>query len=73
MQLSGLIESYWTNFAKTGNPNSAGLPEWPQFGVERKYIRFAQDGKVVPLASLRDGPCGVYRARLAASTTSSHN
>ncbi|MGO9095818.1 MAG: carboxylesterase/lipase family protein [Bryobacteraceae bacterium] len=64
IQLSGLMESYWTNFAKTGNPNAAGLPDWPQYGVERKYIRFQQDGKVVPLASLRDGPCGVYRASL---------
>ncbi len=64
IQLADLMESYWTNFAKTGSPNSAGLPDWPQFGVERKYIRFAQDGKVVPLTSLRDGPCGVYRASL---------
>jgi para-nitrobenzyl esterase len=64
IQLADLMESYWTNFAKTGNPNFAGLPEWPQLGGERKYIRFAQDGKVVPLTSLRDGPCGVYRASL---------
>jgi para-nitrobenzyl esterase len=64
IQLSELMESYWTNFAKTGNPNSAGLPEWPQFGVERRFIRFQQDGKVVPLTSLRDGPCGLYRAAL---------
>lgn len=73
IQLSGLMESYWTNFAKTGNPNSAGLPDWPQLGVERKYIRFAQDGKVVPLTSLRDGPCGLYRASLAGRTPSSRD
>jgi para-nitrobenzyl esterase len=71
IQLSDLMESYWTNFAKTGNPNSAGLPEWPEFGVERKYIRFAQDGKVVPSAKLREGPCGVYRDSLAARTATS--
>jgi para-nitrobenzyl esterase len=69
IQLADLMESYWTNFAKTGNPNSAGLPEWPQFGVERKYIRFAQDGKVVPMTSLRDGPCGVYRASVTSRIT----
>ena len=23
--------SYWTNFAKTGNPNGAGLTVWPEF------------------------------------------
>ncbi len=22
---------YWTNFAKTGNPNDVGLPQWPAF------------------------------------------
>ena len=25
--LSDQIEQYWTNFAKTGNPNGAGLPD----------------------------------------------
>lgn len=29
--LSEQMQSYWTNFAKTGNPNSAGLPFWPQY------------------------------------------
>jgi len=30
-QLSNTMIAYWTNFAKTGNPNSAAVPEWPQF------------------------------------------
>lgn len=27
-QLSRIISNYWANFAKTGNPNAEGLPEW---------------------------------------------
>ena len=25
--------SYWTQFAKTGNPNSAGEPLWPPYST----------------------------------------
>lgn len=28
---SRLISNYWVQFAKTGNPNGDGLPEWPVF------------------------------------------
>ena len=29
-ELSGQMFAYWKNFIKTGDPNSAGLPEWKQ-------------------------------------------
>jgi para-nitrobenzyl esterase len=37
-KLSEEMMGYWTNFAKTGDPNGAGLPEWPKYGKEDELI-----------------------------------
>jgi len=48
-QLSGTMETYWTNFARTGDPNSAGMPRWAAWSAgDEAYIDFDESGKAVP-------------------------
>jgi para-nitrobenzyl esterase len=37
------VSSYWTNFAKTGNPNGGGLPNWPAFTEANQQVMDLND------------------------------
>jgi para-nitrobenzyl esterase len=65
LKLADEMESYWTNFAKSGNPNSKGLPHWPGFDQAQAYIEFTQDGRIETAAGLRVAQCNLYREVLA--------
>ncbi len=37
--LGKIIQGYWVNFAKTGNPNGKGLPQWPAFEPGNRKVQ----------------------------------
>jgi para-nitrobenzyl esterase len=37
-EVSNILRTYWTNFAKTGNPNGAGLPLWEASSNREKLL-----------------------------------
>ena len=42
-EVSKIIQAYFVNFVKTGNPNGAGLPEWPVYSAAGNYQRMVID------------------------------
>jgi para-nitrobenzyl esterase len=60
-KIADLMQSYWANFVRAGDPNGEGLPQWPRFAVkDQEYIAFTDDGAVVK-AGLRREFCEVFR------------
>jgi para-nitrobenzyl esterase len=46
-QVSDTMQRYWTNFAKTGDPNGGQLLAWPKFNAtSRAYIQFTDAGPI---------------------------
>ncbi len=47
-ELARIMNTYWTNFAKTGNPNGTGVPVWPLYDTQKEEIMDIElDGKPV--------------------------
>ncbi len=65
--VSELMQQYWTNFAKTGDPNGTSLPQWPRFeSNERRYVEFIPK-RAVEKIDLRRAQCDLLQASAKAS------
>ncbi len=59
-QVSAAMQQYWTNFAKTGDPNGGQLPVWPKFDTSSQaYIQFLDAGPVAK-EGLRRPYCDLF-------------
>ncbi|MFC4593968.1 carboxylesterase/lipase family protein [Sphingobium tyrosinilyticum] len=48
-RLAAMMQGYWTNFIKTGNPNGSGLPQWSQYkGAHRGPLLIDSKTTVTP-------------------------
>ena len=52
--LADKMSSYWVNFARTGDPNGPGLPDWPAFEPgSPRVIEFGNAVQAVPVPHLK--------------------
>lgn len=71
--VSEQVSSYWVNFAKTGDPNGAGLPAWPAFtGAAQQVMNIDDPSHAIPAPNLDklkalDGYYAWRRSQAAAS------
>jgi para-nitrobenzyl esterase len=53
-EVSKMMQSYWVNFAKTGNPNSKGLPLWSMYDTTKNTIfEFNAQGSAETISDYR--------------------
>ena len=50
-KIANMMNRYWANFAKTGNPNGQDLPKWPVYSPQKnELIEFRSDGAAVGIS-----------------------
>ena len=64
-KLASVMQTYWANFAKSGDPNGPGLPSWAGWNSDKEpYIVFGQNGDAAPLKDFSPTFCHLSPDRL---------
>jgi carboxylesterase type B len=57
---SDIMQGYWTNFAKNGDPNGPGLPPWAKYdAIKKQSLEFTNDGPITR-TDMRALACAPY-------------
>lgn len=59
VRLTNTMMTYWTQFAATGNPNSGGVPEWPEFNAPDHAVQELGD-QIVTIPAPEPVLCGLF-------------
>jgi para-nitrobenzyl esterase len=68
-KLSEQIGSYWTNFAKTGNPNGEGLPQWPEYKPNEFQVMHLSAASQAKPDEQREAYLAIEKAQTTSGTT----
>jgi para-nitrobenzyl esterase len=56
--LAAEVSAYWVNFARSGDPNGAGVPQWPAFENAKSQVQILSD----PITT--DGVLGIDKLKV---------
>lgn len=61
-RLSAQMMRYWVNFARTGNPNGAGLSPWQRYRTADRYVQSLAPGSIVRTDLAANHKCTFWRS-----------
>lgn len=63
VRLTTTMLTYWTNFARTGDPNGPGLPRWPRYSLQTNQVMALGD-QIKPISGPDAELCPALAAEL---------
>lgn len=65
-ELAYALQDYIVQFTKTGDPNSASLTEFPEYGTEGNVLAITYSGLVVEVDDMKNDRCAYIQSAMVA-------